>query len=292
MFDKTLKENADETFQIAEKALEKIIDGEVTYQNIRSYIVNLHNSYELYFKWRLLENDVYKLFQYSNYDKFVLKQEKKFKNKKELLECMKDPKVTLPNTVSFKDAIKRLACLYKEEEFTSEFIEKLYKLNDLRNNLTHFECKLGDEDFMLVSGLFIKYSRNYDERYPWGCLSGGRVIDLNQFEEKLKNKKFKNERLKRLILDDKDKFNQNLLKKIKYYPEIHGFWNTFRFSCESIAKDLVYHYEEFSDNDLKKIRKRLEILKYADLIELTEEIIYMDEGKYFNIENVELKNIN
>jgi len=62
MFDKTLKENANETFQMAEKALKKIIDGEVTYQNFRNYVINLHNSYELYFKYKLLEKNEFMLF--------------------------------------------------------------------------------------------------------------------------------------------------------------------------------------------------------------------------------------
>jgi len=78
--------------------------------------------------------------------------------------------------------------LYKEEEFTSEFVDKLYKLNDIRNNLTHFRYHLGDEEFMIVSKLFIKYSRGYNE-HRWGSLPWEEKIDLKEFEEKLKTKK-------------------------------------------------------------------------------------------------------
>ncbi|MCS5422332.1 MULTISPECIES: hypothetical protein [Psychrilyobacter] len=279
MFDKTLKENADETFQMAEKALEKMIDGEVTYQNFRNYVINLHNSYELYFKYRLLENDVYTLFQYPNYDKFVLKQKKFFKDKKELVEYMKDSKATLPNTVSFTDSIERLESLDTKGEFNKRFQNKLGELHKLRNKLTHFEYKLGDEEFGTVNELFIKYSKNYDERYRWGCLPGEKVVDIKEFEEKIKNKE-----LKQLILEAE--FNQNLLKKIESYRD----WTSFMFGCKSVAKDIVSNCEEFSGDDIKKIRKRLEILKYAELIEFTEEIIEMEEGNFTTIINVEVKN--
>lgn len=287
MFDKTLKENADESIQMAEKALEKIIDGEVTYQNLRNYVINLHNSYELYFKYRLLENDVYKLFQYRNYDKFVLKQKKYFKDKKELFEYMKDSEVTLPDTVSFNNSIKRLESLDTKGEFNECFQSELGELHKLRNKLTHFECKLGDKDFMLVSRLFIKYSRNYDERYWWNYFPEGKVIDLNQFEEKLKNKKYENERLKYLILENE--FNKNLLKKIEHFSGDYGFWNGFMFGCKSVAKDIVSNCGEFSDDDIKKIRKRLEILKYAGFIEFIEEQIEINEGEFWNKTDVEVK---
>lgn len=287
MFDKTLKENADETFKMAEKALKKIIDGEVTYQNFRNYVINLHNAYELYFKYELLKKNECMLFDFKYFDNVPEKYQGAFKENKTLIEYIKSSKKKLPNTVSFKNAIKRLADLYKEDEFNPNFIEKLYKLHKLRNDLTHFECKLGDVEFELVSRLFIRYSKNYDERYQFNYYPEGKVIDINEFEEKLKNKKLKKERLKRLILEKN--FNQNLLEKIKHYPENYGFWDTCMFGYKSIAKNLVSHYKEFTDKDIEKIRKRLEILKYAGLIDFTEDIIEVGQEDFKTIINIEVK---
>ena len=122
----------------------------------------------------------------------------------------------MPNTVSFTEAIERLAYLYKEEEFTLEFIDDLYKLNDFRNNLTHFRYRLGDEEFMAVSKLFIKYSRKYSE-HRWGSLPWEEKLDLKEFEEEVKSKEIGDKKLEYWIL--KSEFNEKILKNLSVIQE-------------------------------------------------------------------------
>lgn len=279
MFDKTLKENADETFQMAEKALKKIIDGEVTYQNLRNYVINLHNSYELYFKYRLLENDVYKLFQDQNYVK------KNFKDKKELLEYVKAPKVELPKTVSFRSSINRLKSLDMKGEFNEYFENDLIELHKLRNKLTHFRYKLGDEELKAVNELFIKYSREYSE-HRWGSLPWEEKIDLKEFEEELKSKEIGDKKLEYWIL--KSEFNEKILKKLECNTKEYKI-KKFKFDCKSVAENLVTHGEEFSRDEFEKIEKRLEVLKYVGFIEFIEEQIEKNEGEFWNKTDVEVK---
>jgi hypothetical protein len=162
MINISLVDNASLAYKNAEAALKRIMDGEANSLNYRNYILNLHSAYELFLKHMLMEKNQFMLFDFSKYSQVIDKYKKAKKNNMSIFEYVSEtPGCKLPNTVTFLDAVKRLAYLYNEDIFDEIFINQLGELNDLRNMITHYEIEEKDEKLYVLNELFIKCEEIY-----------------------------------------------------------------------------------------------------------------------------------
>lgn len=250
MFKINLLENASTAFLAASAALEKIIDGEVTYQNYRSYVLNLHSSLELFFKKKLYDYNEFMLFSFKNYDKLMRKYKNAYKANQSIFEYIEDKEVKLPNTVTFQDAYERLAYLYKEDEFNQIYINNLGVLNEIRNNIIHFEINLDDDKFLLLNNLFLKctgYYKEYNEH----------VYDLHYDEERIIEK---NNSLMNIIVHEP--FNNSLLLLLKEESGWEESFLDFEFLAETLIEQGYYDVD-----DKLKLISRLKVFENAGLFD-------------------------
>lgn len=153
-------------------ALEKILNGEVDFSNYRRFIINLQSALELLFKKMLFDKDEFMIFSFDKFqDKVVKEYKNSVKEGKSIFEYVAVKNKQLPHTVSFKESYQRLAYLYNIEGFNEETIANLLKLEDLRNNLVHFEVEIGEEALSSLAKLLLDCDEIFEkniEEYSWG----------------------------------------------------------------------------------------------------------------------------
>lgn len=121
---------------------------------LKDIIINLHHSTETLFKYLIQEKNEYLI--YSELEKvFKQKTENKFKSTSKQREFQ---------TIQFIDAIYRVIVLYDIDLDEEEF-NRIKFLNDIRNNLTHYEWEFKSElaehtIALLLPILFEIYSKN------------------------------------------------------------------------------------------------------------------------------------
>lgn len=121
---------------------------------LKDIIINLHHSTETLFKYLIQEKNEYLI--YSDLEKvFKQKIENKFKSTNKQREFQ---------TIQFIDAINRVIILYEIDLGEDEF-NRIKLLNDIRNNLTHYEWEFKNElsehtIALLLPTLFKIYSKN------------------------------------------------------------------------------------------------------------------------------------
>ncbi len=246
MFKINLVENAGTAFVQAKEALNRILAGEADYQNYRMYVLNLHSALELFFKKKLYDHSDFMIFSFTEYNKMMDKYEKAYRAEKSIWEYVEDVKANLPHTVTFIDAIKRLAYLYHEKEFSIDYIGKLIKLNDIRNNITHFSLDLEDDEFVLLNELFLQCADYYMMYVEW---------EMNfEIEETFIKKK--NLTIKEAIVADE--YNRMLLKILDSDMPITDDCIEYSFLASGLIAD-----GKFEERDKEKIVKRLEIFDNA-----------------------------
>lgn len=247
MFKIKLEENAGAAYLEALDALNKILDGEGDYKNYRAYVLNLHGALELFFKKKLFDHNEFMLFSFSDYRKLIEKYMKAFKANQSIFEYIEASNSNMPNTVTFDDAIERLAYLYKDSEFTFEYLSKLKSLNILRNNITHFELNIKDDQFVLLNELFIACTEYYSEYLEWGYIA---PID----ETRIRDKNFTIR--KAIVADD---FNRKLLRILDDNSDsLVDDLLDFPF----FAKALI-DAGDFEEHEKDKIIRRLQIFENA-----------------------------
>lgn len=246
MFKINLEENAGIAFIQAKEALNRILAGEGDYQNYRMYVLNLHSALELFFKKKLYDHSDFMIFSFTEYNKMLDKYEKAYNAGKTIWEYVEDAKVNLPHTVTFTDAIKRLAYLYHEKEFTKEYIVKLKKLNEIRNNITHFSLDLEDDELVLLNELFLQCADYYMMYVEWGW----------DFEVEETFIKKKNLTIKEAIVADE--YNRMLLKILDSDMPITDDCIEYSFLASGLIAD-----GKFEERNKEKIVKRLEIFDNA-----------------------------
>ena len=231
----------------ASDALVRILDGEGNYKNYRAYVVNLHSALELFFKKKLFGHNEFMLFSFSDYKKLIEKYEKAFKANQTIFEYIEASNSNMPNTVTFNDAIDRLAYLYKDNEFTIDYITKLKSLNRLRNNITHFELSIEDDQFVLLNELFIVCTEYYSEYLEWGYVT---PIDEARIRDK-------NLTIRRAIVADA--FNQKLLKILA--NDTNSLIDDL-LDFSFFAKVLI-DAGDFEEHEKDKIIKRMQVFENA-----------------------------
>lgn len=244
MYKVNLIESASYAFKNAEESLYNIVQGDEIFSNYRKYILNLHSSFELFFKNKLLERDIMLIFSAKQYED-VMKIAKKAKlSNITFLEYLDTPNCKLPHTVSFMDAIKRLAYLCNDGLFDEGFIKQLDELNNTRNSITHFEFNLDNEKFYVLNELFIKCVDIYSEYNEWGYKS---IVDLDTL-------KSQNRSIIDLIVGEP--FNSAILKS---FIDGESFVNDSFHEYENIADCLIEDLgNDFTHDDKCKIISRLE----------------------------------
>lgn len=246
MFQINLEENAGTAFIQAKEALDRILAGEGNYQNYRMYVLNLHGALELFFKKKLYNHNDFMIFTFTDYNKLMNKYEKAFNSGKTIWEYAEDARANLPHTVTFIDAIKRLAYFYHEKEFTFDYITKLRRLNDIRNSITHFALDLEDDELVLLNELFLQCADYYIDYTEWG-------YNL-EIDETIINKK--NLTIKETIVADK--YNRRLLSILNEDMPITDDCIEFSFIASGLIADGY-----FEEQDKERIIKRLQIFENA-----------------------------
>ncbi|GAP21898.1 hypothetical protein [Leptolinea tardivitalis] len=271
MYRINLLDNAVAAYESALDALRKILDGEGSYINYRSYVLNLHSALELFFKKMLLNKNEFMIFSFdgNNYSKVLEKYEKSKKANKTLFQYVTETKdAKLPNTVTFVDAYNRLAYFYNEEIFEYKFLENLSRLNEIRNNITHFEIEVPDEEFIILNECFLKCAEIYSEQAEWGY-----SIDP-QVKAKILEKDIS---VRKLII--KDEYNRKILNCIQSdytqgmdASDYLGLANVLIESCG------------FENSDREKIIKRLQI--FYDIGFTESHNVFIDEHTDFECFNI------
>ncbi len=251
MFNIKLEENAGAAYLEALDALKRILDGEGSYKNYRAYVLNLHSSLELFFKKKLYDHNEFMLFSFVDYKNLIGKYKKAFDANKTLFEYVDMAKTPLPHTVTFIDAVERLSYLYKESEFTANYIAKLKSLNTLRNNIMHFELNIEDDQLVLLNELFGTCTDYYSEYLEWGYTI---PIDLDILEDKNLN-------IRTTII--RDKFNFQLLKNLddNHNSLVDDFLD-FNFLADALITG-----DNYPPKDRDKLVARLQIFENADFFE-------------------------
>ncbi len=171
-----LFENGITAWKEAINSLERIINGDVNFSHYRMFIINLQNALELFFKKMLYDKNEFMIFSFDKFKDQVLNRYRKARKEgKNIFEYVQTKQANsnakLPDTVKFYESYQRLAYLYNMECFTDEVIANLEILNNLRNNIVHFEVKIEDEILTSLSKLLIScdgiFQDNIDE-YGWG----------------------------------------------------------------------------------------------------------------------------
>jgi hypothetical protein len=266
MYRISLAENATAAYKSALDALEKILDGEGSYVNYRSYVLNLHSALELFFKKMLLKKNEFMLFSFegNNYSKVLEKYEKAKKVNKSLFQYITETKdAKMPNTVTFVDAYSRLAYFYNEDIFDPKFIDNLLRLNEIRNNITHFEIEIPDEEFVILNECFLKCAKIYSDQVEWGY-----ALD-KQLENKILEKDIS---VRKLII--RDEYNRKILDCIDS-GEVQGMKATDYIWIASFLTEAL----GFPRSDQEKIIKRLQIFYDVGFIE--SENVFIDEHTDF-----------
>ncbi len=197
----------------------------------------------------LFDHNDFMLFSFSQYDKMMEKFQKARRANLTIFEYVEANNANLPNTVTFKDAIHRLAYLYRDDEFDTDYVFMLETLNQIRNNIVHFELNMEDDVLVLLNELFIKASDYYLDSTLYATEL---PIDINI----IKNK---NLTIQRTIVADP--FNKKLLEMLN---DSAGWDDMIDF--DDIANSYV-ECEAFSASDKEKIIKRLAIFENAGFIE-------------------------
>jgi hypothetical protein len=270
MYKISLAENATAAYKSALDALEKILAGEGSYINYRSYVLNLHSALELFFKKMLLEKNEFMLFAfdgnaYSDVIKLYIKLKK---DKKSLSQHISTKNAKMPNTVKFVDAYSRLAYFYNEEIFDPKFIENLSKLNEIRNNITHFEIEIPDEEFVILNECFLKCAEIYSGQIEWGY-----ALD-KQLENKILEKDIS---VRKLIV--RDEYNRKILDCIGS-GEVQGIDATDYIGIAILLTEVL----GFPRSDKEKIIKRLQIFYDVGFTESRN--VFIDEHTDFEYLNI------
>jgi|GEM_PF-2842729 len=271
MYKISLVENAITAYGSALDALLKILDGEGSYINYRSYVLNLHSALELFFKKMLLNQNEFMLFSFegNNYSKVLEKYINSKKANKTLFQYITETRgAKLPNTVTFVDAYSRLTYFYNEEIFDPKFVENLSRLNEIRNNITHFEIEIPDEDFVILNECFLKCSEIYSEQAEWGY-----VLD-KQVENKILEKDIS---VRKLII--RDEYNRKILNFIDS-DQTQGMDAT---DYSRIA-DILVEACDFPQSEKEKLIKRLQI--FYDIGFTESHTTFIDEHTDFECFNI------
>lgn len=261
MFQINLEENAGTAFLQAKEALDRILEGEGNYQNYRMYVLNLHSALELFFKKKLYDHDDFMIFSFADYNKLMDKYEKAFNSGKTIWKYVEDVNGNLPHTVTFIEAIKRLAYFYHEKEFTIDYIAKLKRLNDIRNNITHFALDLEDDELVLLNELFLQCVDYFMDYVEWG-------YDL-ELDETIINRK--NLTIKETIVADD--YNRKLLSILNEEMPITDDLFEFSFIASGLIADGY-----FEEKEKDRLIKRLQIFENAGFFEY-----HSAAGEYWDV---------
>ncbi len=249
MFNISLNENAGAAYLTAFDALKKIFDGECDFKNYRLYVLNLHSALELFFKTKLFEYNDFMIFNFSD-QKLMNLYRKAIEANQTLFEYIESTKDEIPSTVSFLDAIKRLAYFLRDDKLSSIYISKLERLNSIRNSIIHFKLKLGDDEFIILNDLFI-FCLPYYEYY---------VGKLNEIDDSIIKRILDNKiTIKKAAINDP--FNKRLLKILDNYGGIIDC-----FDYKSLASSIIKEFD-FEMNEKDKIIKRIKIFENLEFFE-------------------------
>jgi hypothetical protein len=195
-------------------------------------------------------------FDGNKYDKVMEKYEKAKKQSKTLFEYINHTKSNLPHTVTFTDAYKRLAYLLKREEFDEDFINKLNKLNSLRNNITHFEIDLKDDEIVVINEVFLKCTEFYSNEVEWGY-----ELDSDVEKEILK----RNDSVELITINDS--FNKSIFECIEKGSKDGWVGGLSKDDYSTIAEMIISEYSIFSTIEKDKVIDRLRIFDNLGLLE-------------------------
>lgn len=200
-------ENGITAWKEAIAALEKIINGDLSYSNYRLFVLSFQNAIELFFKKMLLDKNEFMIFSFDKFKDQVLDRYKNAcKDGKSIFEyALLKNKGKLPDTVKFNESYKRLAYLYNMKCFTDEVIANLEVLGDLRNNIMHFEVQIEDEVLASLSKLLLSCDEMFQDNitdYGWGdnYISDSLRKELEQKDLNM-NKLIANNPINRRIMD-------------------------------------------------------------------------------------------
>ncbi len=179
---KILLDNALESWSIAVKYCNNIKDGLCTLHYQKTFVSSLHNAVELLLKQIMIDNN-----DHSIIDKMKVRDEEdallqldfyKSTSLNEFFKSLSDDNRNKLHSIEFKDLIEKSTQLIKSTLTKLNIVsikEELKKLQNLRNNETHFYISkadyLSEEDFILLHNLMVtifKVMQDYHLLPYWG----------------------------------------------------------------------------------------------------------------------------
>lgn len=254
--------------------LKAIIDGQSSYKNIKNLILSLHNSLELLFKTVILEKNEFMIFDLrsnQNFDKLI-KTYKKMRNENiSLAEYASKHNDKLPNTISYKDTYIILKYLYGIDDISDQLVVQLNRLNDIRNNLMHFNMTINEDDIILCLELIIMCDDIFEdliEGYEW--LVDDSLISI------IETKKGLNQ-LNIIELLMKDIENICILKSIEEELVITDDYTFQEIAEQYRFQRCIFDEKFFMLDPINDIQSRFKLLQISGILEIKTATVDFDD---------------
>jgi hypothetical protein len=280
-----LQENALESWANAIRYSEAIMLGKATLSNRKNFVASLHNAIELFIKQHMINQNDHRVVEVKGIDK---KEEpfKRFLLSENLndffAKLVTDAEIKKFRSISFNKIKQLHGELFKEfyDKDQSGDIKKnvgeyLDKLQELRNNETHFYIAddgfLSDIEFQNSYNfmiIFYKILKFYKLLPYFGCAS-----------PKYERFSFVHEPLASFSYQDQlknSKFIQELKKNIEGNEYYIMSGNSY-----SIAQDLMYNTDGYSDADFDELWEYVRVLLKFDMLKKSDPIyeeVTVDDG--------------
>lgn len=276
---KLLLVNAYESWRNTIKVHDKIQNGLSTLNYQKEFVASLHNSVELFLKQLMILANDHHIFPDSSRNR-NLRLWQPFIQANDLSSFFAG--LTAKDlsdfySISFNDLISKHGTLLSVD--SNLFDSELKKLQELRNNETHFYIDnnfLSETDFIMLHNFMIKFYRlllnnNIFPNYLLVFDTGKRVLPI-QYEELS---------FERKSLDLSFTF-LSALKNSSYVQLISNFFQNINDigspwgSVYSLAKTITYQYPEY-ENQFTEILSFLELANKNNMLVYSSEIIKLDD---------------
>ncbi|MCY6354383.1 hypothetical protein [Clostridium sp. ZS2-4] len=289
--------NAIDSLESATKFYSKYI-LERKYKYLKLSIICLHNSIELFSKKVLYEKNESLIFE--NTSKEFLRYSKRRKDERKLsFKEYLGLKFIFRNldvrTINYTKCIRKLKCVFKEDEFKKEYVQIMYDINKLRNNIIHFTINNTDDVYMVLEIINRCFELIIEFFYP---LIEGKIEHISQ-----KNS------LKELrhdiswLLEEASELSQNIFNIWHwcFYEELHNLFekalkdkeivklinkNNVTYELNRLTDDMDY-VELTLDSEKDYICYETVINPYLQAIAITD--ICSDNGPIYAVIDLKIK---
>lgn len=271
--------NAYESWRQAIKAHDKIQNGLSTLNYQKEFVASLHNSVELFLKQLMIINNDHDIFPNEPHNR-NLPLWQAFSQSNDLTDFLSGLNM---NDLSAFYSIGFTKLIAKHDVLLSLgsnlFETQLKKLQELRNNETHFYIDnsfLSETDFIMLHDFMIEFYNQLlnNDIFPDYLLvfgTGKRVLPI-QYEELSFDRKPLNSSFTYLKALQDSTYVQLLSDVFHEFSDISTPWG----SVYSLAKTIVYHYPKY-ESQFTEILSFLELAEKNNMLEYSCETIETGE---------------